>query len=484
MSARSRSKELQKQAQKLSVENDVMEKRLLELKKSLRKQKEDRKAKGGYQWRSGGKGKMSGHASVVLETSTSGNRRRHMPQPPVSSSAGKERGFRRAMPHPPSEPRKATKSAGVTPSSISSSLHSTLRGFQQSSRGPQLLADDEEDWRSTNTTNGLAQGDVYDEAKQAEEFRRAVEEWRKGATVTTEDTPVVAKSSSSAATMEEDPSYPLEPETGGGMLLQGPDFDEGESHASFVEAVQQWREGRKKYDEKKRWNQGNTLVNKTKSSEIQADNDDVIQRNVTPDISFKPNLTYLEKLMLKKKRSTPTPSRAQSRVGAEDDLDASYTNTIPVNDLMKSALQESKEEGLIDFYNEDNRYDEDDDVIPMGDVDANDMDDYDNPLLRQINSLSLSQHLQSVPNVQQPSSFAFVEMTTNGNDDIDDDVANNSDDNVEVYVEEPDEGPHVDEPSSDGEDNEDSVFSNSVSLHAPLNAGVTVKDAMDDLLNG
>eukprot|EP00056_Hartaetosiga_gracilis_P010848 m.161383 g.161383 ORF g.161383 m.161383 type:complete len:563 (-) comp13401_c0_seq1:1925-3613(-) len=559
MSTQSRSKQLQKQVEKLSVENDVMERRLLELKKNLRKQREERKAKGGHQWRSGGKGRMGGHASNVLHsatatTTTSANKkksaRRHIPKPPTTSSTTSGRntarnaakpssyrkekgGFRRAMPHPPSQPRTATSSAGITPTSLSlsstrSSQRASTQGFQSSpssreaSRGVALNDGLSSNNPSQVTTPGsigmghsLYEG-VYDEERQAQEFKRAVEEWRRGTTVETPSNNAALSSSSTSSPITKttgtaqdgsvDPSYPPLPKEGGGKLLHGPAFDEGESHASFVEAVEQWRDERRKVAEKKKktWNQSNTVVSNMATCETQADDTDAIKRNITPDISFQSNLTYLEKLMLKKKRSTPTPSRSQSRTG--DELPPSHPRTLEKTLMTNTAVPEDAE-GLISFADSNNINgddDDDDDVVPRGDVqyddvdgDDGDIDDGDDMLFRQINSLSLSQQFNSMPKIG-PSSTFTVQVMDDDVDEADAEEADASDAiNNSVVVEEVEGGgPQVDEPETDSEseadvDDVESVTKQNNPLLSSLNAsmnsqsahvgGLVVKDAMEDL---
>lgn len=99
---------LSAQAERLALENERMEQRLDELRESLRKQKAEREAKGGFTWKAGHRSRVYGHASAVLTQvhagRTTGKRESssHQPRPPRKShdSSGKE-SQRRRMPRPP-----------------------------------------------------------------------------------------------------------------------------------------------------------------------------------------------------------------------------------------------------------------------------------------------------------------------------------------------------------------------------------------------
>ena len=207
------------EAEKLAEENELMERRLRELKMSMRKDRENREAKGGYTWRSGKADKRNhGFANDVLKQNAQrrakGGRMKylqHEPEPVVTAS-------RRIQPHPPSPARRRTQPPAK-----------------------------------------LSQG-TFDEAGGHASFIEALEDWRRGGGgpqqfMTPPDESNISSSSgggvghgvgtstSVSATASLPTGYPPLPPEGGGALLRGPAFNEDAAAASFQDALREWRGG-------------------------------------------------------------------------------------------------------------------------------------------------------------------------------------------------------------------------------------------------
>ena len=141
---------LHSQAERLALENERMEQRLQELRSSLRKQKEEREAKGGFSWKAGRQSKISGHASAVIEEAQERRRQRaarrqgrparakQLPAPPSGPRVGKENSSQRRVPAPPSA-ATTTTSSSETASHVPSEL--TVGSRHPSAPAQQLQAD-------------------------------------------------------------------------------------------------------------------------------------------------------------------------------------------------------------------------------------------------------------------------------------------------------------------------------------------------------
>ena len=245
---------------RLAAENRAMEQRLAELKNSLQKQREQR-AQVDSNWESGRKGTLAQHTALVLQQN---HARRITSKTTFRVLNGDE------------EIKSATSSPSATKGKAVSQPPST----------------------QPHATSGLLLDGEFDEEAQRAEFAAAVNEWHNPGRTMSEAAPLIKNNNTSA----------------GGALLSGPAFDEQESEASFQNALSAWRRGESMPVEKPTVDLNLWRPTAAPSTtEIQTDTTQTAQP-VTIAFQTESNLSFMEKLMLKRSRMGATKSVPSSRV--------------------------------------------------------------------------------------------------------------------------------------------------------------------------
>lgn len=226
-------------SERLQAENRQMEMRLQELKSSLKKRKEQRKAPGVI-WRSGKSGAIKSHVSEILKHSTarrqqslrkvkvlgSNNNTTGRPQPPPQGSQ-----VRMGIPSPSDEePSGDAGSAVMWNPSSSETAPAGESQLQKNNLGDDI-------GMSVGTDKG-PQDETYDEHASHASFLEALNEWRLGRAT---DAVQTMSTPSQSVTLETKDKEPASYTTGGGGALLDGEYDESGGLASFREAVNAWR---------------------------------------------------------------------------------------------------------------------------------------------------------------------------------------------------------------------------------------------------
>eukprot|EP00730_Choanoeca_flexa_P006541 TRINITY_DN12170_c0_g1_i15.p1 TRINITY_DN12170_c0_g1~~TRINITY_DN12170_c0_g1_i15.p1 ORF type:complete len:636 (+),score=154.10 TRINITY_DN12170_c0_g1_i15:2476-4383(+) len=338
MSHRSR-KQLRNEASRLERENDKMEQRLRELRDTLRKQKQERLEKGGYAWKKGDKGAIRSHANQVLDEN--GQRREKARRIKVLPPApGKPKTL------PKANPRAARLRSQKSSRQENSQSESHTSSKRSSRSAATATTDPTQELEKAITAEHNAFLDALNDWRDGTDSRQPASRSTTRTSASSSSTPTVT---STAATSGED--YPPLPAEGGGKLLDGPAFDEQAAAMEFQQAVQQWREGDDRAAPTKTWAvpaspqaQGTSTsttseVSETETVKWKADcrttgliatplsslrpsrslgmvdtDKSPLRPQIAGNIVFKDNLTYLERLLLKRQRdkasNTATPIKA------------------------------------------------------------------------------------------------------------------------------------------------------------------------------
>eukprot|EP00730_Choanoeca_flexa_P006536 TRINITY_DN12170_c0_g1_i1.p1 TRINITY_DN12170_c0_g1~~TRINITY_DN12170_c0_g1_i1.p1 ORF type:complete len:591 (+),score=153.56 TRINITY_DN12170_c0_g1_i1:2290-4062(+) len=293
MSHRSR-KQLRNEASRLERENDKMEQRLRELRDTLRKQKQERLEKGGYAWKKGDKGAIRSHANQVLDEN--GQRREKARRIKVLPPApGKPKTL------PKANPRAARLRSQKSSRQENSQSESHTSSKRSSRSAATATTDPTQELEKAITAEHNAFLDALNDWRDGTDSRQPASRSTTRTSASSSSTPTVT---STAATSGED--YPPLPAEGGGKLLDGPAFDEQAAAMEFQQAVQQWREGDDRAAPTKTWAVPASPQAQGTSTSTTSE--------IAGNIVFKDNLTYLERLLLKRQRdkasNTATPIKA------------------------------------------------------------------------------------------------------------------------------------------------------------------------------
>eukprot|EP00051_Salpingoeca_urceolata_P035521 m.30084 g.30084 ORF g.30084 m.30084 type:complete len:671 (-) comp9352_c0_seq2:116-2128(-) len=339
-------------AERLERENQLMEQRLAELKASQRARK-DARAGQSSTWRSGQRGTIRGHASKVLSDNSA--RRQHGKRMVVlkgdeaEAEACGQCSHRRAtlwcgecgeqycracsdkfhrkgaLARHQLTPLSKADGGGGAGGGDGGGGGSTQRSLGSASSRSAGSAGSSGDGRGatssgcgTDTAGTLLDGE-FDEEGSHQSFRDAVAEWRKGTQqgqgTDTEAGPLEPEYTS-GNTFYPRGNRPPTPEGGGGALLRGPAFDEAKNAADFQEAVAAWRAGKSApAPGPKTWSLP-SFGGPAESTEIETETEShLLQRPIVFEETS--SLSYLERLMLKRNRSSrPTSSASAAADGS------------------------------------------------------------------------------------------------------------------------------------------------------------------------
>ncbi|XP_043558090.1 zinc finger B-box domain-containing protein 1 isoform X2 [Chiloscyllium plagiosum] len=346
-------RELRLETLQLELDSDVMEQRLQQLRQTMRKEKEERERSGPYHWKSGQIGSLVNHAQVVLRNKENFNQK-------ITSGKTKIR----ILKDHPEEPRKHAIIDAVSETE-NLKVKGKLCG-QCEIRSPVLICVEcGEDYCSSCFAKFHQKGALKlhrFSPFQAEEHASSnslhlVSQFKKQIE---SDPPVntkqflkkhfsLRKSSSQMATQQHAEVLNVEQEDGESMvceqsiradhlnsnsLLNGT-FDEEQSMQSFQEALKEWKERK---PSEAHWSPKMFSVS-TGTSHVQ----DNLQSPKPPvEIHFKEhNMSYLEKLLLKKYRRIPLES---FQISCRNDLSSLSSSREEENDQKDEELLLTAEE--------------------------------------------------------------------------------------------------------------------------------------------
>ncbi|XP_072428786.1 uncharacterized protein zbbx isoform X3 [Chiloscyllium punctatum] len=346
-------RELRLETLQLELDSDVMEQRLQQLRQTMRKEKEERERSGPYHWKSGQIGSLVNHAQVVLRNKENFNQK-------ITSGKTKIR----ILKDHPEEPRKHAIIDAVSETE-NLKVKGKLCG-QCEIRSPVLVCVEcGEDYCSSCFAKFHQKGALKlhrFSPFQAEEHASSnslhlVNQFKKQIE---SDPPVntkqflkkhfsLRKSSSQMATQQHAEVLNIEQEDGesticeqsiradhlnSNSLLNGT-FDEEQSLQSFQEALKEWKERK---PSEAHWSPKMFSVS-TGTSHVQ----DNLQSPKPPvEIHFKEhNMSYLEKLLLKKYRRIPLES---FQISCRNDLSSLSSSREEENDQKDEELLLTAEE--------------------------------------------------------------------------------------------------------------------------------------------
>eukprot|EP00049_Salpingoeca_infusionum_P014202 m.264649 g.264649 ORF g.264649 m.264649 type:complete len:621 (+) comp15619_c0_seq3:313-2175(+) len=466
-SSRMRSKQLRSEAVSLEHDNVLMEARLSELKQTLKQQKQAREQKGGYSWKSGRRGNLRSHAQSVLDENP--ERRRHgrrvkvltstepdlSPQvtPSTSASSHSSRTSTHTSGRTPRKPKSLPSAPSAPPQLADGQFR---RGRRQpkppgasgsKSHASSLNTSHSQPQPPNQTLGGSLLDGAFDEAESHSSFLDALAEWRTGGTSSqgTSDTAlstsaaVEAPASTSTAQVDD---YPPLPQEGGGKLLEGPMFDEDASHQDFQNALEAWRTG-----------ESAATGPPTHVASSGTGSDTMKAPAVDTSVTFESNLSYVEKLMLKKHRKASNPS-SRSNSTSTSPL-PSATRVAPRFQLDVQGIPEGKAAPGFETDGYDHEHDND----VFGEQQSSDVDIEQAFLSERFAKFSQSdgdldaEYAGSAPFVRAPSATVL---------DVFDEAEGTEDGEYHVHGDEDEEdddegGPVVEEPS-DSEDDDNGAL--------------------------
>eukprot|EP00041_Stephanoeca_diplocostata_P015701 m.300465 g.300465 ORF g.300465 m.300465 type:complete len:468 (+) comp20128_c0_seq1:221-1624(+) len=223
-------------SERLQAENKQMEMRLQELKSSLKKRKEQRKAPGVI-WRSGKSGAIKSHVSEILKHSTT-RRQQSLRKVKVLGSNNKSI----SRPQPP--PKGSKVGMGNPSPSGDGPVEDVGTAVMWNPSSSETAPREESDMKCDDDigmsvgTDDTQQSEVYDEHASHASFLEALNEWRLGRA---SDAVQTMSTSAHSVSVEAGGNEAVPLPTAGGALLDG-EYDESGGLASFREAVNAWRE--------------------------------------------------------------------------------------------------------------------------------------------------------------------------------------------------------------------------------------------------
>lgn len=281
---------------KLHQENIEMERKLKELKTSLRRRKEERGG-GSVIWRSGRNGGIKSHVNEILKHNAS---RRHQTLRKVSVLGNNNNNGNRTSPGGSSTVRPRPPPRNTRPPQRpEAAATATTTMNPPSSKVPNLVPSD------TSEPKPSASDAAYDEQASHASFLEALNEWRLGRATDALQTLDVGEGASSgtAAAQPEVPTV----ENDGGRLLDGT-YDEAAAMQSFRDAVHAWRQAGQETPPPR---PATTSTCQTVAG------DEAMHRNIEIVFSSTSTLSYVERLMLAKHRSQTAQTTSRSDASCE-----------------------------------------------------------------------------------------------------------------------------------------------------------------------